>query len=57
MSVLLRPAAEADLNEVVRIERGSFADPWSEESFRRLLAGDPAIFQVLVLQPENRVIG
>jgi ribosomal-protein-alanine acetyltransferase len=57
VSVLLRPAAEADLNEVVRIERSCFADPWSEESFRRLLAGDPAIFQVLILQPENRVVG
>jgi ribosomal-protein-alanine N-acetyltransferase len=57
VSALLRPAAEADLNEVVRIERSCFADPWSEESFRRLLAGDPAIFRVLVLQPENRVAG
>ena len=57
MTALLRPATEADLNEVVRIERSSFADPWSEESFRRLLAGDPAIFQVLVLPPENRVAG
>ena len=57
MTALLRPAAEADLNEVVRIERSCFADPWSEESFRRLLAGDPAIFQVLVLPPENRIAG
>lgn len=57
MTALLRPAAEGDLNEVVRIERSCFADPWSEESFRRLLAGDPAIFQVLVLPPENRIAG
>jgi ribosomal-protein-alanine acetyltransferase len=57
VTALLRPATEADLNEVVRIERACFADPWSEESFRRLLAGDPAIFQVLVLPPENRIAG
>lgn len=57
MTALLRPAAERDLAEIVRIERSCFADPWSEESFRRLLGGLPAIFQVLVLPPENRVAG
>ena len=57
MTALLRPATESDLNDVVRIERSCFADPWSEESFRRLLGGHPAIFQVLVLQPENQVAG
>ena len=57
MTALLRPAAKRDLAEIVRIERSCFADPWSEESFRRLLGGLPAIFQVLVLPPENRVAG
>jgi [ribosomal protein S18]-alanine N-acetyltransferase len=57
VTALLRPAIESDLNEVVRIERSCFADPWSEESFRRLLVGHPAIFQVLVVPPENRVAG
>jgi ribosomal-protein-alanine N-acetyltransferase len=57
VSALLRPAAESDLNHIVAIERSCFADPWSEESFRRLLTGHPAIFQVLVLPPENRVAG
>lgn len=57
MTALLRPAAERDLADIVRIERSCFADPWSEESFRRLLGGPPAIFQVLVLPPENRVAG
>jgi ribosomal-protein-alanine N-acetyltransferase len=56
VTALLRPAAEPDLGQIVRIERSCFADPWSEESFRRLLAGHPAIFQVLVL-PENRIAG
>ncbi|HKN58591.1 MAG TPA: GNAT family N-acetyltransferase, partial [Gemmatimonadaceae bacterium] len=57
MTALLRPAIESDLNEIVGIERSCFADPWSEESFRRLLPGNPAIFQVLVLPPENRIAG
>jgi ribosomal-protein-alanine N-acetyltransferase len=57
VSALLRPAAESDLNDIVAIERSCFADPWSEESFRRLLTGHPAIFQVLVLPPEHHVAG
>ena len=57
MTALLRPAVEADLGDVTRIERNCFADPWNEESFRRLIPGHPAIFQVLVLEPENRVAG
>lgn len=57
MTALLRPAVEADLREIVAIERSCFADPWSEESFRRLLPGHPAIFQVLVLPPDNNVAG
>lgn len=32
-SLLIRPAAEADLPAIIRIERESFADPWSRESF------------------------
>jgi ribosomal-protein-alanine N-acetyltransferase len=57
VTALLRPAAESDLNQVVQIERACFADPWTEESFRRLLAGDSAIFQVLGYPPDFRVAG
>ncbi len=57
MTALLRPAVEADLNQVVQIERASFADPWTEESFRRLLGGHPAIFQVIGYPPDLRVAG
>ena len=57
MTALLRPAVESDLNEVVRIERSCFADPWSEESFRRLLAVEPAIFQVAAFPPDSRIGG
>lgn len=57
MTAPLRPAVEADLNQVVQIERSSFADPWTEESFRRLLGGHPAIFQVIECPPDFRVAG
>jgi ribosomal-protein-alanine N-acetyltransferase len=57
VTALLRPAAEADLNEVVQIERASFADPWTEESFRRLLGGHSAIFQVVGYPPNRGVAG
>ncbi len=57
MTALLRPAAEGDLNQIVQIERVSFADPWTEESFRRLLGGHPAIFQVIECPPDSRVAG
>ena len=57
MTARLRAAVEADLNRVVRIERGSFADPWTEESFRRLLGGHPAIFQVIEIPPDFEVAG
>lgn len=32
-SLEVRPAVEMDLSAIVRIERDSFADPWSRESF------------------------
>lgn len=57
MTALLRPALETDLNEVVLIERSCFADPWTEESFRRLLAGQSAIFEVLVVPPDDSIAG
>ena len=57
MTALLRPAVEADLFDIVRIERSCFADPWTEESFRRLLGGQPAIFLVAVFPPESAVAG
>jgi ribosomal-protein-alanine N-acetyltransferase len=57
MTALLRPAVEADLNQVVEIERACFADPWTEESFRRLLAGHSAIFQVIGYPPDFRIAG
>lgn len=57
VTALLRPAVEGDLTQVARIERASFADPWTEESFRRLLGGQPAIFLVAVTPPDSSVAG
>lgn len=34
----IRPTRQADLPEVVEIERNAFAVPWREETFRRLLS-------------------
>jgi [ribosomal protein S18]-alanine N-acetyltransferase len=36
--VRIRPMREEDLSAVVRIERASFGDPWSEASFRSFCA-------------------
>ncbi|MEX2109472.1 MAG: ribosomal protein S18-alanine N-acetyltransferase [Gemmatimonadaceae bacterium] len=57
MTPLLRPAIEGDLTEIARIERTSFADPWTEESFRRLLDTEPAIFLVAKNAPDAAVAG
>jgi ribosomal-protein-alanine N-acetyltransferase len=57
VTALLRPAVEADLNEIVRIERACFADPWTEDSFRRLLDAHSAIFQVVGYPPDGGVAG
>ena len=57
MTTSLRPAVEADLHEIAQIERASFADPWTEEAFRRLLAGHSAIFRVVGCPPELGVAG
>ena len=54
---LLRPAVAKDLSQVARIERSCFADPWSEESFRRLLVGAPAIFLIALFPPDEAIAG
>lgn len=54
---VLRPARVDDISEIARIECSSFADPWSEESFRRILGGHSTIFQVLIVGGEKVVAG
>jgi len=57
VTALLRPAVERDLREVARIEKLCFGDPWAEESFRRLLSGQPAIFLVAAVPPDSAIVG
>ena len=38
--IVIRPMTEADLPQVLAIERGSFPDPWSERMFRDDLVDD-----------------
>lgn len=57
MTALLRPAQEGDISAIAAIEKVCFADPWSEESFRRLLEVPPAIFLVALFPPEPAIAG
>lgn len=57
MTALLRPVEARDLTGISRIERSSFADPWTEESFRRLIDVEPAIFLVAECDPDSTVAG
>jgi [ribosomal protein S18]-alanine N-acetyltransferase len=57
VTALLRPAEVEDLGTVGEIERSCFADPWSEESFRRLLGVGPAIFLVALYPPDRAIAG
>jgi ribosomal-protein-alanine N-acetyltransferase len=50
------PAAKAHLDEVVRIERESFTDPWSEQAFLGMIDSPLAHFIVGVAEDE-RVLG
>jgi ribosomal-protein-alanine N-acetyltransferase len=57
MTALLRPAEPGDIGAIAAIEKSCFADPWSEESFRRLLDVAPAIFMVALFPPEPALAG
>lgn len=45
----VRPATAADVDAVAAIERASFADPWSRESFAALLRRTEVRFRVVEL--------
>ena len=57
MIARLRPATDGDIGAIAGIERSCFADPWSEESFRRILGGPSAIFHVVGYPPKFDVAG
>lgn len=50
----VRPMREADLREVMEIERASFSTPWSETSFRNLLAREDADLWVAIVDDAVR---
>lgn len=51
----MRPAAPGDIPAIAEIERLSFADPWSRESFDNLV-GDPRV-EFRVADVEGAVVG
>jgi ribosomal-protein-alanine N-acetyltransferase len=46
VAIEIRDAGPDDLAMVVRIERASFGDPWSDSSFRSLLRAETSRFRV-----------
>ncbi len=46
VTIRVAPAAREHLESIVRIERESFSDPWSEEAFRGMIDSPLAIFLV-----------
>lgn len=47
----VRPPTVGDLARIVEIERASFADPWSRQSFAALLANPNVYFRVATSDP------
>lgn len=56
VSVKLVPASKRHVDSIVRIERESFSDPWSEEAFLGMIDSPLASFTVAV-DEEDSVIG
>lgn len=56
-TVAIRKAADADLPAIGRIEKSSFADPWSVSDFRSLMNIEQAIFLVAADEESGEVAG
>lgn len=56
VSVTLAPASKRHIASIVRIERESFSDPWSEDAFVGMVDSPLAVFTVAVDEDES-VIG
>ena len=54
-SITIRPAREADLDDVAVIERAVFNDPWSRRSFADLVSAPGVLF--LIAADINAVVG
>lgn len=57
ISATIRPALSTDVAAVAGIERASFGDPWSEETFRELLRMRDAIFLVATRPSPEAITG
>ena len=55
-TVTLEIAVEADLDEIVDLERASFSDPWSRASFEAVL-GEPTALVVVARNASARLAG
>ncbi len=55
-AIRVRPGTVADLDQVVRIEREAFSDPWPADSLRRELAAD-RLRRPLVAEADGKVVG
>lgn len=55
-SYFIRPAEESDLNEITRIEKENFSEPWAADSFRSCLKSETARFFTLTGN-EGRIYG
>ena len=56
VSVTLAPASQRHIASIVRIERESFSDPWSEEAFVGMMESRLASF-IVALDADDSVIG
>ena len=52
----VRPATVADLEQILEIERTSFSDPWSKQSFRALF-DDLRVFFVVASGADELILG
>lgn len=55
--VVIEPASARDLGEIVELERASFSDPWSKESFAAVLNEPAAFFAAARDGAADRVAG
>jgi [ribosomal protein S18]-alanine N-acetyltransferase len=53
----IRPAVPADLPDLVRLERASFACPWSEDSLRHDLVDHPAACYLAACTAAGTLVG
>ena len=56
-TLVIRPADESDIPDVIRIERASFADPWSAESFVSSLDLERMRFLVAEESGDSKLLG